>query len=180
MANGIGASRTSAETIFALLGYDTVLCSTYIPSYMNIDERLRDLCQQDKRTQAVVLAQAACKNEPVEGITIDDTLVHIDTPRFQGVHQLTTDRRGELDVRSHGEYTYKSDAVELSFSTAAVHPHAYDRVLKELAVRDGADPQADDDAHHLPEDPDPSASEAAVNTPPRPSPSPVGFLKGLF
>lgn len=173
-------SLTSAGAIFALVGYDTFLFPTDIPPYMNLDERLRNLCQQGKRAQAVMLAGAACRNEPVEAIAIDDTLVHIDTPRFHGIHRLTTDRRNDLDVRSYGEYTYKSDTVELSFSTATVHPQAYDRILDDLASRNGADPQTDDDTRPFPEETNPPASEAAPTAPARSRTSPIGFLKGLF
>lgn len=86
---------------------------------------------------------------------VDVRLSHVDRvgvlprkvlcPRPGGLH---------FYVCHDGEYTYKSDAVELSFSTATVHPQAYDQILDDLDVQNSADPQAADQL--FTEDPDPS------------------------
>lgn len=153
---------------------------------MNLDERLGDLCQQGQRTHAESLAKAALTNEPVKEVVIDDAQVHVETPRFRGVHQLTTDRTGDVDVRSQGEYTYTNGAVELSFSTATMNQRAYDRAQDALAVRNGTNPQATDadppldDNHPFPEDSSLADPDTIVTSPDRPVTSPVAFLKGLL
>lgn len=147
---------------------------------MNLDERLCDLCQQGMRTQAESLAKAALTNEPVEAVEIDDPHVHVDTPHFRGVHQLKTDRQGDLDVRSRGEYTYMSDAVELSFSTATMHERAHARAQDTLAAQSEPDSQAADDDHPHPEDSASPTPDAVATAPDRQTTSPVGFLKGLL
>lgn len=149
---------------------------------MNLDERLRDLCQRGMRTQAESLAKAALKNEPVEAVVIDEPYVQVDTPRFRSVHQLTTDRQGELTIRSRGEYTYKSDTVELSFSTATMNERTYVRAQDALAAQSETDSQTAHDDHPLPGEGDSVSPtpDAATIAPDRPKTSPVGFLKGLL
>lgn len=147
---------------------------------MNLDERLRDLCQQGMRTHAESLATAALKNEPVEAVTVDDSRVHVDTSHFRGVHQLKPDRQGNLDVYSQGEYAYKSDAVELSFSTVTMNERAHDRAQEALAARNDPDSQTTDDGHPRPEDSPSPTPDAATTAPDSPTTSPIGFLKRLL
>lgn len=147
---------------------------------MNLDERLRDLCKQGKRTQAESLARAVLTNEPVQEVVIDHPHIYVDTPRFRGSHRLQTDPQGAADIHSRGEYAYKSDSVELSFSTATMSQRAFDRVQESLAVRNGTEPHDYNDEQTLPKDPAPAEPDAAANAAERPTTSPVGFLRGLL
>lgn len=151
---------------------------------MNLEERLRDLCERSKRAQAESLAKAALANESVDAVTIDDTDVHVETPRFRGVHRLQTDHEGVVDVHTAGEYTFKSDLVKLSFSTISIPPQADDLVQESLDTLNDADPndtdiRADDEPAR-PADFGPVELNAAVNTADPPAPLRVRFLKGLF
>lgn len=146
---------------------------------MDLDERLLDLCDQGKRAQAQELAKAALKNEPVEAVVIADPHAQVDTPRFRGVHQLTTDYEDEIEVCPQGKYTYKSDAVELSFSTVTMNEQISGRVEEALTEQSDTDPQAANDDQSIPGNSassDPAATATALD---RPTTSPVDFLKGL-
>ena len=146
---------------------------------MNLEERLRNHCDRRERAQAESLAKAVLKNEPIWEVGINETHVHVDTPRFRGVHRLRTDRQGTVDVHLEGDYTYKSDSVELSFSTATMNQRAYDRAQAHLAVRNSADPQAVDDGQ-TPSDESSPFEPDATTAAERRSVSPVRFLKGLL
>lgn len=147
---------------------------------MNLDERLHSLCQQGKQKQAKSLAQAAFTNEPIEEVVLDGSQVHVDMPRFHGVHRLTTDREGAADIRSQGEYTYKSDTVKLSFSTATMNQQAYDQAQAQLGGREETDREPTDDTQTPLSDSGPSEPETAATATDRTTTSPLEFLKGLL
>lgn len=147
---------------------------------MDLDERLCNLCQQGERSQAESLAKAVLKNEPVQEVVVDETHVHVDTPRFHGVHRLTTDRQGSVAVHVRGEYMYKSDTVKLSFSTATMNQQAHARTQAQLDIRNNAESQTAEDGQAPTDDPSPSEPDIAANTAERQATSPIGFLKGLL
>lgn len=149
---------------------------------MNLEERLVDLCESDKRAQARSLAQAALANEPVEAVVSDDDVVRIETPNFRGVHRLRTDRGGAVDVVTAGEYTFESDLVSLSFSTTGVTPRAYDRVQEVVARLNDEDPSAssDDDEPVSAGESTPVDVDPDQGSPDPPARFRAGLLKGLF
>lgn len=100
---------------------------------MNLEERLRDLCEAGERNQAKSLALGALANERVQSVALDDDVVRLATPNFRGVHRLRTDGRGRVDVHPAGEYTFESDDVDLSFSTTGMTPGASDLVQERVA-----------------------------------------------
>ncbi|WP_338727387.1 hypothetical protein [Haladaptatus sp. DJG-WS-42] len=99
---------------------------------MNFDERFGDLFERGEREQARELAKAVLRNEPVNSIEVTDTVVHVQTPSFYGTHQVTTDRDGVIDIQRQGTYRYKSEAIDLSFTTKTMTDAAYDQARARL------------------------------------------------
>lgn len=156
----------------------TVICVGDISGVMTLEGRLRDLCDQGNRPQATSLAKAALANERIDAVVLDHDTVHIETPRFRGVHQLRPDEQGRVHVQTAGEYTFLSDLVALTVSTIAVPPRAADRLRDVLAdLNDDAQP---DDGSVRPGATAPVSPTADVDTPDPPARSPVDILKGYI
>lgn len=99
---------------------------------MNFDERFADLFKRGERDQAKELAKAILRNEPVNSVEVTDSAVNVQTPSFHGTHQVTTDSYGAVEIQRQGTYRYKSDAIDLSFTTKTMTDEAYDKAHTRL------------------------------------------------
>ncbi|WP_336360924.1 hypothetical protein [Haladaptatus sp. ZSTT2] len=100
---------------------------------MNFAERFGDLFERGEREQARELAKAVLRNEPVNSVEVTDTAVHVETPSFHGTHQVTTTNGGAAEIQRQGTYRYKSEAIDLSFTTKTMTDEAYEQASARLA-----------------------------------------------
>jgi len=99
---------------------------------MNLASRLQDLCDRGKRNDAITLAKATLQNTRDVRVEVDDADVHVYTDRFEGTHGWYVNSFDEVVVEQQGEYTYREDGVELSFSTVTMNDRAHELAMLRL------------------------------------------------
>lgn len=94
---------------------------------MEFVARLKELCAEGDRRDAVALAKANLGSAREVEVTIDGSTVRVETEHFRGTHRWHRDARGEVVIEGTGEYTCTDADVDLSFSTASMNETARDR-----------------------------------------------------
>ncbi|WP_338728524.1 hypothetical protein [Haladaptatus sp. DJG-WS-42] len=99
---------------------------------MTFDERLQELYQQGNHEQARTLAKAVLRNESNTRVEISSEIVRVETPHFRGTHRIAVNQSGVMGVEHHGTYQYKSQEIDLAFTTRTMNQAAYDQATGHL------------------------------------------------
>lgn len=102
-----------------------------------LESRLKQLCRDDSRQAATVLARSVLRSADVLNVELTESTVTIVTEHFTGEHPYHVNAVGEVTLEQSGEYRCTIDDVDLEFSTATMNEDAYSRTLDRIADEDG-------------------------------------------